>query len=245
MMDGWLTKTTFHWFKKAVEDYHLLKDGEKVLISVSGGVDSLVLLHLFDYYNRRRKKNWQLLACHINPNFPNWKTKPIEKIFKTIGLAYLIEDIDVTNEFEVRNLSGLKFKPCFICSRQRRKRLFEIANQFGIQKIALAHHMEDVIETYLLNLFYASEVSTFLPKQDFFQSKFFIIRPLYFFDKELIKRYLATYDLKPVKNSCPYAKISERARIRRLLEKFYALDKRIKTNIFWGIKNIKTQYLPE
>jgi tRNA 2-thiocytidine biosynthesis protein TtcA len=244
-MDGWLVKTAFHWFKKAVEDYRLLQDGEKVLISVSGGADSLVLLHLFALYNRKRKKHWQLLACHINPNFPNWKTKPIERIFKTIGLNYAIEDVDMVKELKLRRNAGLKFKPCFICARQRRKRLFEIAQANGIMKIALAHHMEDVIETYLLNLFYASEVSTFLPKQDFFQSKFFIIRPLYFFDKELIRKYLTTYGLRPIKNTCPYAKSSERARIRRFLEKFYALDKRIKTNIFWGIKNIKTQYLPD
>ncbi len=244
-MDGWIKKTTFGWFKKAIEDYQLLADGEKVLLAVSGGADSIALVHLFDQYNRKRKKNWQLLAVHINPKFPNWQTERIEKLLQSIGISYCIETIDVEKALATRNSPRLKFKPCFVCSRQRRKRLFEIADQYGIQKIAMAHHMEDVIETYLLNLFYASEVSTFLPKQDFFQGKFYIIRPLYFFDKDLIKRYLLAHNLRPIKNLCPYAKFSERARIRRLLEKFYKLDKRIKTNIFWGIKNIKTQYLPD
>lgn len=243
-MNGWLNKTVFRWFKKAVEDYQLLEEGEKVLIAVSGGADSIALLHLFDQYNRKRNTHWRLFAVHINPNFPNWQTKPIERIFKSIGSPYRIDDINVTKELAIRKSPRFKFKPCFVCSRQRRKRLFELANENGIKKIALAHHLEDVNETYLLNLFYAAETSTFLPKQDFFNGKFFIIRPLYFFDKELIRKYLAAYGLKPVKNRCPYAKTSERERIRTILEKFYTLDRRIKTNIFWGIKNIKINYLP-
>jgi tRNA 2-thiocytidine biosynthesis protein TtcA len=238
-MDGRLYKTTFHWFKKAVEDYRLLEEGEKVLIAVSGGADSIALLHLFDHFNRKRKKNWQLLAVHINPNFPNWKTKPVEKLFKSTGLPYLIEDIRVTSK-----LKDIKLNPCFVCSRQRRKRLFEIAHQQGIQKIALAHHLEDVVETFLLNLFYASQTATLIPKQKLFQGKLDIIRPLYFFDKELINNYLKLNGLKPINNKCPYARFSEREKIRGMLKKFYALNQRIKTNIFWGIKNIKTQYLP-
>jgi tRNA 2-thiocytidine biosynthesis protein TtcA len=238
-MDGRLYKTTFHWFKKAVEDYHLLEEGDKVLIAVSGGADSITLLHLFDHFNRKRKKNWQLLPVHINPNFPNWKTKSIEKLFKSIGLPYLIEDIDVTPK-----LKEMKFNPCFVCSRERRKRLFEIARQQDIQKIAFAHHLEDVVETFLLNLFYTSKSATLVPRQKLFQGRLNIIRPLYFLDKELINKYLKTNELKPINNKCPYAQSSEREKIRRMLKKFYALNKRIKTNIFWGIKNIKTQYLP-
>ena len=238
-MNNWLHKKVFRWFKKAVEDYSLLADGEKVLIAVSGGADSIVLLHLFDQYNRRRKKNWQLFAVHINPNFPGWKTKPLEKLFKNLGLTYLIDNIIITKE-----LSFKKFNPCFICSRERRKKLFEIAHHQGIKKIALAHHLEDVVETFLLNLFYTSKSSTLIPKQELFQGRINIIHPLYFFDKELIQKYLQEYGLRPVRNRCPYEKSSERERIRKLLKKFYSLKNRIKTNIFWGIKNIKTTYLP-
>jgi tRNA 2-thiocytidine biosynthesis protein TtcA len=83
-----------------------------------------------------------------------------------------------------------------------------------------------------------------VPRQKLFQGRLDIIRPLYFLDKELINEYLKTNELKPINNKCPYAQSSEREKIRRMLKKFYALNKRIKTNIFWGIKNIKTQYLP-
>ena len=238
-MDRWLYKTTYRWFKKAIEDYCLLKDGEKILVAVSGGADSIALLHLFDQYNHRRKKNWELFPVHIRPNFTKWKSKPVERLFKNLTLPYLIDDINITKE-----LSDKKLNPCYICSQERRKRLFEIAHQQGIQKIALAHHLEDVVETFLLNLFYTSKSSTLIPKQALFQGRINIIRPLYFFDKELIQKYLQSFGIRPVKNHCPYEKSSERARIRKILNKFYSFDKRIKTNIFWGIKNIKKQYLP-
>jgi tRNA 2-thiocytidine biosynthesis protein TtcA len=254
-MDGWLYKTTYRWFKKAIEDYCLLKDGEKVLVAVSGGADSIALLHLFVQHNRRRNKNWELLLVHIRPNFPKWKTKPLEKSFKNLGLPYLIEDIDVLSKIELNNQpkntslslysQRSKLNTCFICSQERRKKLFEIAHQQGIQKIALAHHLEDVVETFFLNLFYTSKSSTLIPKQELFKGRINIIRPLYFFDQELIQSYLQSYGLKPVKNRCPYEKLSERERIRKVMNNFYSINKRIKTNTFWGIKNIKTKYLPD
>ncbi len=242
MLDGWLYKTSFSLFKKALEEYALLPDNEKVLIGVSGGADSIVLAHLFNAYNLRRHKHWDLLAVHIDPGFPQWNTQKIVKFFEKIKIPYLISKIDVPKK--LARITKRRQKYCFFCSRERRKRLFEIANQYGIKKIALAHHLEDVNETFLLNLFYASEISTFVPKQDFFQNRFYIIRPLYFFDKTLIARYLKTYGLSAIKNRCPYEKMSERNRIRKFLNQLYQKDPRIKANIFWGIKNVKINYLP-
>ncbi|MEO0091429.1 MAG: tRNA 2-thiocytidine biosynthesis TtcA family protein [candidate division WOR-3 bacterium] len=242
MFDNWLYKTSFSLFKKALEEYKLLQDKEKVLIGVSGGADSIVLAHLFNAYNLRRHKEWNLLAVHIDPGFPQWNTKKIAKFFEEIKIPYLISKIDVLQK--LAQITKRKQKYCFYCSRERRKRLFEIADQYGIKKIALAHHLEDVNETFLLNLFYASEITTFVPKQDFFQKRFYIIRPLYFFDKPLISRYLNTYKLPEIKNRCPYENMSERNRIRKFLNQLYKKDPRIKTNIFWGIKNVKTNYLP-
>lgn len=242
MTDQRIYKTSHSLFKKVIEEYRLLEDGEKVLIGVSGGIDSLVLTRLFHDYNLRRKKNWQLLAVHINPGFSNWRTQKIEKFFQSINIPYLISKIDVPKKLS--EITNVRFKPCFFCSRERRKRLFEIADKNRIKKIALAHHLEDVNETYLLNLFFASETTTFVPKQGFFSDQFYIIRPLYYFDKTLILQYAENYKLPHIKNHCPYEKESERERIRRFLNSLDKKDSRIKTNIFWGIKNIKLNYLP-
>lgn len=234
-----IVKIAFGWFKKAIEDYRLLEDGEKVLLAISGGKDSLCLLHLFYEYNKRKKKNWQILACHIDPDFPNWRTERLEKIFKNLGVDYLIKRLPIGEK--VRSI-GDDF--CFFCSRERKKALFTIAEENGINKIALAHHREDVNETFLLNLLFTAEVSTFVPKQDFFGGKFYIIRPLYYFTKEIIDSYLKVHGLRAIRNICPYAKLSEREVIRRMLKSYYRRDLRIRDNIFWGIKNIKAKYLP-
>ncbi len=232
-------KVAFGWFKKAVEDYQLLVDGEKVLIGFSGGKDSLCLLHLFHEYNRRRKKGWQIFSVHIAPSFPNWSTAPIEKILRRLCVNYEIKELPIREKIEK---IGEDF--CFFCSRERKKALFTLAEEKGIKKIALAHHREDVNETFLLNLFFTAEVATFLPKQDFFGGKFYIIRPLYYFSDDLIEGYLNIFGLKPIRNPCPYAQLSERERIRRMLKNYYKRDLRIRENIFWGIKKIRMKYLP-
>jgi len=232
-------KIAFGWFKKAMEDYQLLTDGEKVLVGFSGGKDSLSLLHLFNEYNKRKRKGWQIFACHIDPGFPNWSRERIEKIFRKLGVNYQIKKLAIGEKIE---RIGEDF--CFFCSWERKKALFTIAEENGINKIALAHHREDVNETFLLNLFFASEVSTFVPKQDFFNGRFYIIRPLYYFTSEIINAYLKAFHLRPIKNPCPYARLSEREKIRRMLNSYYRRDGRIRDNIFWGIKNIKVRYLP-
>jgi tRNA 2-thiocytidine biosynthesis protein TtcA len=244
MTEAWTYKTSFSIFKRAVERHHLLENGEKVLIGVSGGVDSMVLIHLIHSFNQRRHKKWDLLAVHIDPGFPKWHTQRLKKFFDALNIKYLISKIDVPNKLVEITNAGERVKSCFFCSRERRKRMFEIAEANGIKKIALAHHLEDVNETFFLNLLYVSEAKTFAPKQDFFQAQYHIIRPLYYFDKELILKYAKTYGLPLIKNKCPYEKESERNRIRALLSKFYTKNPRVKTNIFWGIKNAGLDFLP-
>ncbi|MEO0100882.1 MAG: ATP-binding protein [candidate division WOR-3 bacterium] len=234
-----IIKIAFGWFKKAIEDYHLLEDGEKVLVAVSGGKDSLCLIHLFNEYNKRKKKNWQILACHINPGFANWPKEQVEKRLRDLGVSYIVKSLPIGEK--VKKI-GEDF--CFFCSRERKKALFTVAEENKINKIALAHHREDVNETFFLNLLFAAEISTFVPKQDFFGGKFYIIRPLYLFTEEIIASYLKVFSIKPIRNPCPYAQLSERERIRRILISYYRRDPRIRDNIFWGIKNIKTHYLP-
>lgn len=234
-----INKIAHIYLRKAISKHELIKDGEKVLIAVSGGIDSLVLVHLISSYNQRRGKNWDILAVHINPGFFNWKIKPLIKFFENYNIKYLISDTCISNKIKQK-----QFSVCYICARQRRKRLFEIASQQGIAKIAFAHHLEDVNETYLMNLVYNSRTATFLPKQSFFENRFFIIRPFYYFDKEMILEYSKAYEIKSIRNRCPYEKENERSEIRKFLNQMCAKNPRIKTNIFWGIKNIKNEYLP-
>ncbi len=217
----------------------LIENGEKVLIGLSGGADSLCLLYTLWDYNRRHRQNWQLFPVHINPGFPNWQTKRIEAACQKLGLTCIIKEIDVP-----KKLKETKTESCFFCARERRKALFFTAVELNCNKVALGHHLEDVNETFLLNLLFASSATTILPKQPLFNGALTIIRPLYYFTEEMIKTRLKNAGIKPVRNYCPYQKTSRRMLVRRFLDRLTRADPRIKTNLFWGINNIKPEYLP-
>jgi tRNA 2-thiocytidine biosynthesis protein TtcA len=211
-----------------------------VIVAVSGGADSLCLLKALGDYSRKQHLNHRLLAVHVDPGFPNWPTPRIERLFQRLGVDYEIVRADVPGR-----LAHYGENPCYVCSRERRKQLFELARRRGIRKIALAHHLEDVNETYLMNLLYSASARTFVPRQEFFGGKVEFIRPLYEFDKPTITGYLRQSGLKAIRTPCPYATKGRREVIRRFLNRLYRQYPRIRNNLFAGIRNVKLEYLPE
>lgn len=232
-------KEAFALLKKVILNYNLLNDNERFIVGVSGGKDSLCLVHLLNEYNKRENKNWDFIAVYMKSDFIDFDNKRLINFFNSYKIKYEILEARL-----IERINSSKKSPCFLCSRERKKILFNFAEKLNIKKIALAHHLEDVNETFLLNLFFNAEISTFLPQQDFFNGKFYIIRPLYYFTTTLIKNYNKIFKIKPIKNPCPYLKENKREGLRRFLERYYKIDERIRKNIFKGIKNIKEKYLP-
>ena len=228
-----------HRLDAVLRAYQMLDPGERVIIGVSGGPDSLCLTHLLHEYNRRRDRNWRILAVHVDLGFPGWNSTRVVRILKRIGVECLILKADVPGK-----LKDYAQATCHVCAQERRRQLFDLAAELGIRKIAYAHHMEDVNETYLLNLLFSASASTFVPKQDFFGGKVQIVRPLYQFDKPLILRYDSIAGLRPIRNRCPQEMTGERMFIRRFLNRLYQRNSLTRTNLFSGIHNIKPDYLP-
>jgi tRNA 2-thiocytidine biosynthesis protein TtcA len=173
------TKLFLHlkkWLEKAVLDYGMIAAGDKVLVGVSGGADSYALLDLLDS-PMVFVPEFTFLAVNIDMGFDSDYVayREMEKYFQAHQYPYVMEKTDIGvlahSEFNRKN-------PCFLCSRLRRKRIFEIADAHGCNKIAFAHHRDDIIETLLINLFYGREISTMLPNQSIFGGKLHIIRPL-------------------------------------------------------------------
>jgi tRNA 2-thiocytidine biosynthesis protein TtcA len=133
--------------------------------------------------------------------------------------------------------------PCFLCSRLRRKRLFEIADELGCNKLALGHNKDDIIETLFLNICYAGEISTMVPFQTIFKGRFTIIRPLAYADADLIRAFADEQGFPEFVNPCPSANHSKRQEIKTILNQLYRSNRKIKGNIFRSMSRVKLDYL--
>jgi len=236
---SWISRRVGRLAHKAIDSNRLITDGEKVVVGVSGGADSLCLLHLLSSLNRAGRHGWELLAVHVDPGFERWNSARVVKACRAIGVECEVVRPDVS--------SGVKRDgedTCYACARERRKALFSFCSSTGSRKLALAHNLDDANETFLMNLFYTSSARTILPAQPLFEGRIVIVRPLYYADKTLIRRYLNDAGIRPVRNACPHEHRSSRRTIRRLLERLYARDPRIRTNLFAGLHNLKPEYLP-
>jgi len=222
---------------KAIADYAMIANGDKIAVAVSGGKDSLTLLNML---NQRRKFvpiKYELLAVHVDMGYPCHHPKILAEYFKKIGIAYHIEKIDILKGKSRKDIS------CFWCSWNRRKALFEVTKRFNCTKLALGHHKDDIIETILLNMFYNGEISGMNPKQELFKGAITIIRPLAYVDEDLIVELAKQLEFPHHKCSCPNSLTSKRTKITEIIKKLKKDCPDIKTNIFRSIKRIRSEYL--
>jgi tRNA 2-thiocytidine biosynthesis protein TtcA len=225
---------------KALHSRDMIQDGDRVMVAVSGGKDSLSLLWLLRERLGRVPIQYKITAVHVDPGFGADSAGRMEEFFSVHG-------------FESRVMRGdfgplahgpeNRENPCFLCSRIRRKVLFETARELGCNKIAFGHHKDDVIETFFLNIFYGASVSTMNPVQDFFGGKLFVIRPFFMIDSDLIRRYFRSMGWEAVDLGCPTARSSKREEIKTLLNQLYRGNKKIKGNVFHALQNVKPEYL--
>ena len=225
---------------KALHQYGMISDGDRILVGLSGGKDSLSLMWLLNERRTRVPINYELFAVHVDLGFPGGFGDALREYGERSGYAVRV----VYTDFGLishgpENLEN----PCFLCSRLRRKRLFEIARELGCGKVALGHNKDDIIETLFINMCYAGEISTMLPSQSFFNDSFHLIRPLAFADEESLKRFARERAFPEFVNPCPTATTSRRQEIKTLLKQLYAGNKKIKGNIFRSMSHVRSSYM--
>ncbi len=225
---------------RALHRYEMISDGDRIVVGLSGGKDSLTLLSLLKERQVRVPVKYELFPVYIDPGFKGGFAEELQTYCDDAGHALRIEYTD----FGIISHSSFNCEnPCFLCSRLRRKRLFEIARELGCTKLALGHNQDDIIETLFLNICYAGEISTMIPCQTFFNNRLFIIRPLAFAGESIIRHYAEDNELPVFANPCPSAKVSKRREIKDLLNQLYSSNKKIRGNIFRSLSHVKTEYL--
>jgi len=222
---------------KAIIDYRMLSDGDKIAVAVSGGKDSLTLLRVLNDRRSFVPIKYELLAVHIDMGYPKSIAKQLEKYFKKIGVNYHIEKIDIFKKTKKKDID------CFWCSWNRRKALFETAGRFGITKVALGHHMDDITETMLLNLFFHGEISAMSPKQELFKGKIILLRPLAYVEEYMIVKFVKEAGFPDYHCVCPNSMVSNRARMGRIIAGIKKVCPDVKKNIYRSLQRIKKDYL--
>jgi tRNA 2-thiocytidine biosynthesis protein TtcA len=222
---------------RAIMDYKMLADGDKIAVAVSGGKDSITLLRVLNDRRAFVPIKYDLLAVHIDLGYPRSYAKSLEKYFKKIGVKYHIEKVDVLKKTKRKDIT------CFWCSWNRRKALFQAADRLGCSKVALGHHKDDIIETILLNLFFQGEISAMSPKQELFKGKITLIRPLAYVEEYMIKRFAREEKIPHDSCRCPNSITSNRTRMSRIISELKEVCPDVKTNIFKSVKRIKKDYL--
>ncbi|HSB05157.1 MAG TPA: ATP-binding protein [Thermodesulfobacteriota bacterium] len=224
---------------KAIHRYGLIEDGDRILVGVSGGKDSLTMLHLLHERKKRVLIDYELIPIHIDLGYDSSRQGPLREFFVARGLSYHIEPTQIG---KLAHGPENRENPCFLCSWERRKRIFQMAHRLNCNKIALGHHKDDIIETFLLNIFYSAEISTMLPVQTMFKGKLTIIRPLALIEERKIERFAREMGLPSGPSGCPLSGKTKRKEIKELIQTLEKVNPQTKRNIFRSLSNVKWDY---
>lgn len=225
-------------FIKAIKEYDLIKDGDKIAVAISGGKDSLLMAKLFQELYRNGKQNFEVEYIAMDPGYHPDIRKLLEDNCNYLEIPVKIFDADI---FEVADKIASDY-PCYMCARMRRGALYGKAKELGCNKLALGHHFNDVIETIMLNLLCAGSIKTMMPK---LKAKNFenmdLIRPLYLIEEQYIQRFIQSSGIWPLNCACMVAakKIgNKRYEIKDLIESLKENFKNVDMNIFRAAENV-------
>lgn len=237
-------KPIWRRFTKAIREYELVKDGDKIAVCISGGKDSMLMAKLFQELSRHGKKNFEVVFLVMNPGYNEINYQTIRDNARILNVPITVFESDIFNIVASEEQS-----PCYLCARMRRGYLYSKAKELGCNKIALGHHYDDVIETILMGMLYGAQVQTMMPK---LHSTNFegmeLIRPLYLIREADIIHWANYNDLHFIQCACRFTehcascggteKGSKRAEIKELIHELAQKDPVIEYNIFRSVENV-------
>jgi len=224
---------------KAVFDYNLIEDGDKILIGASGGKDSTALIEYFSNRVKRPNCNFEYKALNIKSDFAPPFPPKILNLFEAWQVPY--ESLEVNILERVKENQKMS---CYWCSTQRRTELINYAIKNGFNKIALGHHLDDILETLLMNMLNKGEFSTMIPRLQYENYPITIIRPLCYISEQRLIDHAVETGYAGFTCTCEYQENSDRKLARKKLEELTDGDLIKKEHLFSALKNIQTDYLP-
>ena len=225
---------------KAINQYQMIGADDTVMVAVSGGKDSLALLEILSSRRKGMPIHYNIHAAHII-------TEDVPYQIDTEWLQRFCNELDVTLHL-VKTRANLesagKKKPCFACSRNRRKELFQLTHALGIKKMAFGHHLDDAVETLVMNMAQHANISSIPAQLSMFEDKLEVIRPLILLTNAEMKEYARLMNFQSLKQECPYEDHTIRQKARDIVEQMTNINPKARINLFNSMKKIDFEYLP-
>ena len=236
-------KTIWCRFTRAVREYELVKEGDKIAVCISGGKDSMLMSKLFQELKRHNKFNFEVVFLVMDPGYSPANRQIIEANAKRMNIPITIFESDIFDA-----VFNIEKSPCYLCARMRRGHLYSKAKELGCNKIALGHHYDDVIETILMGMLYGAQMQTMMPK---LHSTNFegmeLIRPLYLIREDDIKKWRDSNDLHFIQCACKFTdtcstcgseNTSKRVEVKNLIRQLKETNPFVESNIFKSVENV-------
>ncbi len=226
------------YMRKAINDYDMIQEGDKIAVALSGGKDSTTMLMAFKNLQIFFPKKFDIIAISVDPGFEFFDREILKRACDKLEVPLFVEESHAKEiVFDIRKEKN----PCSLCANIRRGILNSVVNREGCNKIALGHNEDDVLETFLLNLFYAGNISTFAPVSYMDRSKVTLIRPLIYAPEKDIKKFIRKNNIEVMPKNCPMDGVSKREDIKNLIHKLNLDIPMLRANLYGAIKrgNIK------
>ncbi len=218
--------------RKAIDDYHMIQNGDKIAVGISGGKDSLTLLYALSKLQAFYPQSFDLVALTVDLGFSNYDTTLLSQYAETLGVEYYVEKTEIASiVFDYKKESN----PCSLCSRLRKGALNTRAIELGCNKIAYAHHKDDALDSFIMSLLYEGRLHTFSPVTKLERTNLELIRPLIYAYEGEIASFADTQQLPVMKNPCPVDGITKRQEARELIMNLKTTVPEVKERIFSAI----------
>jgi tRNA(Ile)-lysidine synthase TilS/MesJ len=227
------TKRLLSHARRAVDDYQMIEDGDRIAVGISGGKDSLALLTALAGLRRFYPKKFEVIGISIDMGLEGMDFSAVAKYCEELGVEYKIVKTEISNIiFNVRKEPN----PCSLCAKMRRGALNTAAVEEGCNKVALGHHFDDVVETFMLNLFFEGRIGTFSPVTYLSRMDITVIRPLIYMPEKDVRYFASKVTLPVIASPCPADKNTERERMKELLHNLERENKGLRYRIFGAMQ---------
>ena len=221
------------YVRRAVDQYHMIEDGDVIAVGVSGGKDSLALLVALANLRRFYPKSFTLKAITLDMGYEEMDFSPVAQLCEQLDVEYIIRKTDIkTIVFDIRKEEN----PCSLCAKMRRGALNDTAKEEGCNKVALGHHYNDVIETMMMSLLYEGRINCFLPMTYLDRRDITVIRPMIYAPESYIRALVKRQNLPIVHNPCPADGNTKREEIKQLLRTLEHDNHGVRQRIFGAIQ---------